>query len=149
MIVNPTPQVGIHHQPVSGSSTSAWYLGRFCERKALFSAPTPESRAVTDWGMFVRLSHSWAGTLIISDFTLLDHTFIVWQVERVAGFTVPFLPATGVENNAVGIENDWKKGGKTGVGGGWSKQSQRDQSRWGEEKRVHDESGEAGGGRWS
>lgn len=29
---------------------------------------------------------------------------------------VPFLPATRVENNAVGIENDWKKGGGGKVG---------------------------------
>lgn len=62
--------------------------------------------------MFVKISHSLTGSLIIFDCTLLAglsvHIYVplVWQMRPIVDFL--FLHVTRVQDNTVGIENEWK-----------------------------------------
>ncbi len=63
--------------------------------------------------MFVKISHSLTGSLIIFDCTLLATLSVhisvplVWQMRPIVDFL--FLRVTRVQDNTVGIENDWKQ----------------------------------------
>lgn len=63
--------------------------------------------------MFVKISHSLTGSLIIFDCTLLAtlsvhiSVSLVWQMRPIVDF--PFLHVTRVQDNTVGFQNDCKK----------------------------------------
>ncbi len=63
--------------------------------------------------MFGKINHGLSGSLIISDCTLLAalsvhiSVSLVWQMRPIVGFLFPHV--TRVQDNTVGIGNDWKK----------------------------------------
>lgn len=61
--------------------------------------------------MFVKISHSLTGSLIIFDCTLLamlsvnNSVSLVWQMSPIVD--ILFLRVTKVQDNTLGTENDW------------------------------------------
>lgn len=102
--------------------------------------------------MFVKISHSRAGSLIISDFTLLGTHFLFgkWGPLLVSFFFLSMSPefrTTLLALRMIGGGGEERKEKRAETGS--SKQSQHDQSCWVEENSVYNDWRGAGGGHCS